>query len=109
LGRRPRVGDKGVGGLRVRLKGKAGDLGWAPSRRAGEDRGQALRGRWSEEEERKREGGRCRVGPSGQREREREREKESGPSWAAREEEEDRAGAEWAGVREERSRPGWAT
>jgi hypothetical protein len=31
LGRRPRVGDKAQGGLRVRLKGKAGDLGEARS------------------------------------------------------------------------------
>jgi hypothetical protein len=32
------VGDKGAGGLRVRLKGKAGDLGGARSGKAGEDR-----------------------------------------------------------------------
>jgi hypothetical protein len=38
-GRLPRVGDKGIGGLRVRLKGKAGDLSGARSRKVGKDHG----------------------------------------------------------------------
>jgi hypothetical protein len=46
----------------VRLKGKAGVLGGERSGKAGGDRGQALHGRWSEEEERKEEAGRRQVG-----------------------------------------------
>jgi hypothetical protein len=53
----------------MRLKGKAGDLGGARSGTASEDRGRALRGRWSGEEERKEEAGHRRVGSGCQRKR----------------------------------------
>jgi hypothetical protein len=52
------VGDKGAGGLRVRLKGKTGDLGGRARGRPARIAGRTLRGRWSEEEERKKEAGR---------------------------------------------------
>jgi hypothetical protein len=62
----------------VRLKGKAGDLGGRARGRPARIAGRTLRGRWSEEEERKGRRGRCRAGPSGQREGERERERGGG-------------------------------
>jgi hypothetical protein len=88
--------------LRARLKGKAGISGGALwEGRRGTRR--PLRGRWSEEEERKEEDGvRWGRGVSG-REREGERAEEAavraGPSWAARGEEE-----RWAAGKEARLR-----
>jgi hypothetical protein len=61
--------DKGVGGLRARLKGKARNLGGARTGKGWQRSRRVLHGWWREEKERKGKDRRRQVGPDYQRER----------------------------------------
>jgi hypothetical protein len=108
-GRWPRVGDKGAGGLRVRLKGKAGDLGGARSGKAGEDHGGRCAAGGERRKKGKKKGGADRWGRAiRERETARARWRAGGAGELGRAREEEVGRVEQAAGKEERAVASWA-